>query len=41
MRCEDEGQEKEKYKIVIEMIINENEGESVFSFKRCGMDGQR
>ena len=38
MRCEDERQETEKYIIVIEMIINENEGGSVFSFKECEMD---
>ncbi len=41
MCCEDERQKTEKYIIVIEIIINDNEGESAFSFKRCGMDRQR
>ena len=41
MQCEDGRQKTEKYIIVIEMRINENERESVFSFTECGMDRQR
>ena len=41
MWCEDERQKTEKYKIVIEKRLNENEQGSVFSFKGCGVDRQR